>query len=276
MKLGMNIQHPTFNIQRRIAAPRGTIGCWMLNVECWMFLALIFSAMTAFAQVDTNDLPALAPARSELPPTFFERRELTPAYWSQPCTIIMVGGIVSIVLAGAICILFVPIKPMVLPPETVARQALEKLQNQPEGGKILSEVSQILRRYVSVAFELPAAELTTAEFCTALAANEQIGTEAATSISSFLRECDERKFSPAVRSSAFTRPGPPEGGTPNLLPPINTATRALELIALAESRCLRSAPVPGAAMSQAQEAAANQQTQPSSDVAASGDGRTPR
>jgi hypothetical protein len=228
---------------------------------------LLLTALPLSAQTATNELSTLVPAYGEIPPTFWEQHE-TP---------ILVGGFAFLAIAFLFLrVMLRPEKPVILPPEVLARQALAKLQRQPEDGKALSEVSQILRRYISVAFELPAAELTTAEFCTALAANEQIGTEAATSISSFLRECDERKFSPAVRSSTFTRPGPPEGGTPNLLPPINTSTRALELISLAEAHRLRAAPVPGAANSQAQEAAANQQTQQSSDTAASGDGRAPQ
>jgi hypothetical protein len=186
----------------------------------------------------------------------------------------MVGGIVGIVLVAVICILFVPIQPTLRLPEADARSALAELTHQPETGKLLSEISQIMRRYIVAAFELPAAELTTTEFCTALAANEKIGVELAKPFSNFLRECDERKFSPAVWSSAFTRPEPPEGGTPDLLPPTNAAARALELIALAEARRSRSAPVPGAAVSQAQEAVANPQTQPRSDIAASGDGST--
>ena len=84
----------------------------------------------------------------------------------------------------------------------------------------MSEASQILRRYVITAFELPAAELTTTEFCAALAASERIGGELAAAVSSFLRECDERKFSP------------PPAAT------LNAATRALELISLAEQRLL--------------------------------------
>jgi hypothetical protein len=252
MKLGMNIRQPTFNIQRRIAAPRGTIGCSMLNVECWMFFIfiLLLAIPRLFGQAATNELSTLVPAYGEMPPTFWEQHETT----------IIVGSFAML----AVVFLFLramlrPKTPVVLPPEVVARQALAKLQRQPEDGKVLSEVSQILRRYISVAFELPAAELTTAEFCTAIGANEKIGVEIAQTISGFLRECDERKFSssPAVA-------------------PLNAVARALELVASAEARPSRSAPVPGAAMSPMQNAPANQQTPNSPDVAASGDGRAPR
>ena len=182
-----------------------------------MFLFFSFGDSRAFSQTATNALPALSPAYGELPPTFLERSELTPAYWSQPCTVIMVGGIVGIVLAAVTGILFMPIQTTVRPSEADARSALAKLTHQPEDGKLLSEVSQILRRYVAAAFELPSGEMTTVEFSAAIAGNEKIGAELAQTISSFLRECDERKFSP-VNSSA----------------PLNAATRALELISLAE------------------------------------------
>ncbi len=61
-----------------------------------------------------------------------------------------------------------------MPPEMVAREALAKLRCQTEDGKVLSEVSQILRRYFSTAFQFPPGELTTAEFSVALACNDKI------------------------------------------------------------------------------------------------------
>ena len=99
----------------------------------------------------------------------------------------------------------------------VAREALAKLQRQPEDGNVLSQISQILRRYVGAAFQFPSGEATTAEFSAALAGSEKIGAELAQTISSFLHECDERKFSPA-----------------NPTAPLNAATRALEIISLVE------------------------------------------
>ena len=112
-----------------------------------------------------------------------------------------------------------PESPKLLPPETVARQSLAKLQSQPEDGKLLSEVSQILRRYVSTAFALLPGEMTTAEFCTALVGHEKIGAELAQAISNLLRECDAQKFSSSPAGTS-----------------LNAATRALELIAGAEKQ----------------------------------------
>ncbi len=211
---------------------------------------LFFSTLTGFAQTDPNALPALAPAYGELPPTFWEQHQTT------------------VIIASFAFLAFVfwfvktrlrPDSPKILPPETVARQALAKLQGQPEDGIILSAVSQILRHYFSAALGLPATEMTTTELCAALTAHEKIGMELAQMISSFLRVCDQDKFSSKI-----------------VAPPMNAVDRALELVALAEISRSRSAPVPGAATSKIQNAPAKQPPDISSDVAASGDGRTPK
>lgn len=169
------------------------------------FLYLPLAASAA----DTNALPALAPAYGELPPMF----------WEQHKTAIIIGGFAF--LAFTFLFLKVMLRPeskAVLPPEVLAREALAKLLRQPEDGKRLSEVSQILRRYVAAAFEFPPDEMTTAEFCAALAADGKIGTEVANSIASFLCKCDEQKFSPVPAAV-----------------PLNAPARALELIDRAEA-----------------------------------------
>lgn len=188
------------------------------HVQCsvFAFAVILFIKPRLYAQGSTNAFPALAPPYREIPPTF----------WEQQGTTILVGGVALIALAVLILWKLFQSKPAVnLPPEIVAREALAKLLHRPEVGKYLSEVSQILRRYVIAAFGLPTAELTTTEFCAALVGSEKIGAALAQAISTFLRECDELKFSP-VSSTA----------------PFNAATRALELISLAEKRRL---PAPG-------------------------------
>lgn len=169
-------------------------------------LLVPFAAIAA----DTNELPALAPAYGEIPPPFWEQHE----------TAIIVGSFAF--LAFAFLFLWMMLRPkaaVILPPEFLARQALAKLQPQPETGKLLSEVSQILRHYLIAAFELPAGEPTTAEFCTSIATHEKIGTALAKSISNFLHECDQVKFSTSPATV-----------------PLNAAARALELVSLAENR----------------------------------------
>jgi len=175
-----------------------------------MFLFLLFPALTGFAQTDINTPPTLAPAYGEMPPTFLEQHQMTV--------------IITCFAFLAFVFLFVktmlrPESPKILPPETVVRQALAKFQREPENGNILSAVSQILRRYLSESFNLPDQELTTSEFCAAIEANQQMGVDLAQAISSFLHECDERKFS----------------ATP-FAAPFNAVASALDLISLAEKR----------------------------------------
>jgi hypothetical protein len=180
-----------------------------------MFLLLTASALSLSAQPAADALPALAPAYGEIPPTF----------WEQHGSAMLIVGFVIVVLAALlIWRLFQPKPPVVLPPEVLAREALDRLQSQPEDGKTLSEVSQILRHYIGTAFELPNGELTTAEFCAVIAGNEPMGAELVQTIASFLRECDVRKFSPA-----------------NAAAPLNAVPRALELVSLVEQRRTESA-----------------------------------
>jgi hypothetical protein len=152
----------------------------------------------------------LAPAYGEIPPTF----------WEQHGTTIIVASLMFVVLVALlIWKLLQPKPPVVIPPEVRARQALAKLQGQPEDGKLLSEVSQILRHYVAAVFDLPGGELTTTEFLTALARHEKIPIDLSETVCGFLRECDVRKFSPA-----------------NAVAPLNAVARALKFISLAEQR----------------------------------------
>jgi hypothetical protein len=191
-----------------------------------MFCLLPVAAFAA----DIITLPALAPAYGELPPTLWERYQ----------SVIIVTGLA--LLAMAFLILWMVLRPKTqvgLPPEAVARRALAKLSGQPEDGKLLSDVSQILRRYVCAAFELPDNEMTTAEFTARLAANEKIGAELAQMISDFLGICDKDKFSP--KTSA---------------PPLNAVARALALLSFAEKR--QSAPGPGAVTPPTPVASVNQ------------------
>jgi hypothetical protein len=158
---------------------------------------------------DTNLLPPLVPAYGELPPTFWEQHRAT----------IFLGGFV--LLAFGFLVLRFRLKPetrVSLPPEAVARQALERLQGRPEDGQVLSEASQILRRYFIAAFGLPSREMTTAEFCAALATDDKIGGELAQSVSKLLAVCDQDKFSPK-----------------SIVPPVNAVSRVRELISRSEA-----------------------------------------
>ena len=187
----------------------------------FFFASILFLPFAAIA-ADTNALSALIPAYGEILPTF----------WEQNGTVVIIDVIVFLAVAAAVVWeIFRPKHAPVLPPEKIAREALTRLQAQPEDGKLLSAVSQILRRYVGDAFGFPGGEMTTAEFCTTISCYDKIGTELAGTIASFLRECDVRKFS--LKNSAT---------------PVNAVIRALEIIADAEKYSGQNAFLPNSAL----------------------------
>jgi hypothetical protein len=159
-----------------------------------------------------DDIPPLPPPHAEIPATF----------WDQFSGWVILAGVLMVALVGAaIWFLTRPKPPVVVPPEVQARKALEPLRQQPEDGALLSRVSQLLRHYVASAFDLPPGELTTAEFCGAIAGHPVIGPELSAALSAFLRLCDQDKFSP---------PAP--------VPPLSAVAQALKLIDQAQARRL--------------------------------------
>lgn len=161
-----------------------------------MFLLLGSARLRISAQ--TDDLSTLAPAYGELPPTFFEQHQI----------LILIGICGTLALATLAVWKLLQPKPMfVSSPETVAREALLKLQGQPEDGKVLSEVSQVLRRYLGSVFQMPGAELTTSECHSVLLLKDKIELPLRESIYNFLRECDARKFSLADETAPFNSVG---------------------------------------------------------------------
>ncbi|HEX9047898.1 MAG TPA: hypothetical protein VF988_12815, partial [Verrucomicrobiae bacterium] len=218
-------------VQPRVASPRATLGMrpnhdqpqrgcilplfFSINFNfrkafgLAAFGAFLFMAFCVHAQ-STNALPPLAPAAPEIPPTFWERQTTT----FERHGFAMMAGF-AVVLVAIVWGLWLALrtKPQLeLPAETVARRALEKLRGKPEDGPLLSEVSQSLRHYVASVLQLPAGELATAELVAALAHQTRFDRDLAGEISSFLQECDRRKFSPTAN---------PE--------PLGAVSRALEL-----------------------------------------------
>ena len=186
---------------------------WSQRDQFHLIAAIAAMLSVTARAADTNALPALIPAYGEIPPTF----------WEQNGTVVIIDVIVFLAVAVAVAWeIFRPKPAPVLPPEKTAREALAKLQNQPEDGKLLSEVSQIVRRYVGAVFGFHGGEMTTAEFCAAISRHEKIGTELSGAIAGFLREYDVRKFSPA-----------------NPVTPVNAVQRALEIVARVENETHR-------------------------------------
>ena len=149
--------------------------------------------------------------------------ELPASFWEQYGAWTFLAAVVLLAMASFLVWWWLrPKPPVVVPIEVRARQELAVLQQRNEDGKTLSQVSRVLRRYVVAAFELPADELVTSEFCRVLANHEKIGTELAAAVGEFLRRCDEHKFAP-----------------PRSPTPMGAAARALELVELGEARRAR-------------------------------------
>jgi hypothetical protein len=202
----------------------------------WLCLLLI-TAMPLAAATNSDQLDEILVLSSPHP-------ELPPTFWEQYGAWIVLAAVLVVGLAAVVGWLLLRAKPpVVLPVEVQARQELEALRQRGEDGKTLSQVSRVLRRYVAAAFRLPPEELTTAEFCRALADQERTGADLAAAVGEFLRRCDELKFAPSfapVRSV-----GVQASACPDLpLFPQDTlkrelqpgATRALELVELGEAR----------------------------------------
>ena len=168
----------------RIIAPLPWFMCGLLLVG----VAGLPLPARAQAPVDTNEIPKLRPPHPEIPPGF----------WAQHGTVVLILGLVLAALAGLIVWwLTRPKAVIVVPPEAEARAALAGLPVTADEGVKLSRISQILRHYVQRAFELPPNELTTTEFCRALADHPHLGPELAGALGGFLRDTDRRKFAPA-------------------------------------------------------------------------------
>ena len=174
----------------------------------WLLIAT--QALSQTNAPEPEQIPPLHPPRAEIPPGFWEQH----GHW-------VIVGCITLLFGLAIAIYFWarPRPPVIPPPEVIARKSLGALQGRPEDGAVLSEVSQIIRRYVTSAFEMPSGELTTTEFCLAVEQESRIGPELSAALGEFLRRCDERKFAPSTAG-----------------PELKAVVRALELIDIAESR----------------------------------------
>lgn len=181
--------------------------------EAWVVVAIVCLALVAvlpgWAQ-SPGDLPQLRPIRTELPPTFWEQHGFSLGLYA-----------VEIVAFVAFLIwLFTrPVSPVALPIAAQVRAELEQLRRQPGDALVLSKVSQCLRRYFAGAFQLPAGELTTAEFSRALAVREEIGARLVEQTIIFLQHCDAVKFSAAAEMT-----------------PTHAVAEALDIVAQGEAR----------------------------------------
>jgi hypothetical protein len=165
----------------------------LLRRLAWAGVRFLCSSPLIAGAQSTNDIPPLRPPHAEIPPTFWEQHTASVG---------LVGFALLALMGVAIWLTTRPRPPVIILPEVQARGDLESLRKLTEDGRVLSKVSQAVRRYFGAAFALPPGELTTAEFCRAMAANDQVGPELSTTTSDFLRRCDERKFAPNAPPAA--------------------------------------------------------------------------
>ena len=216
----MTVLSPKSKVQSpkhsELSTPR-PLRLWTRDFGLWTVaaaLSLLAPALSlpAAAPISADDIPPLRPAHGEMAPAFWELYGLWVA---------IAGVLLLMLVCGVAWLLSRPKPPVVVPPEVQARQALKPLRQQPEDGALLSRVSQILRHYVTAAFDLPPGELTTAEFCAIIATQSPIGPELSAALTAFLRECDQRKFSQSTPAA-----------------PLSATVQALKLIDQAQTRRL--------------------------------------
>ena len=155
------------------------------------FAQFSFCVMATFfaaaAHAITEAAPKLQPPHDELGPTFWEARGM----------ILVLGNVAFFVALFLVYLLLRhPRKAAVISPYVVARRALEERRERPEDPQLLMEVSRILRRYATVVYVLPPDEFTTRELKFELDARPSADPRLAGELIGFLRQCDERKFSP--------------------------------------------------------------------------------
>jgi hypothetical protein len=179
--------------------------------------AILFAAVAAclvsVSLAGEPKLPDLLPARGELPPTYWELHGLVIVGLSAAGVAVL--GLLAFWISR-------PRPPVSVPPDVVARRALEALRGQPEDGVLLMRVSAILRHYLVQACRFPAGERTTTELCQELQLRADLDGGLLEAIAIFLRRCDERKFAPT----------PPPAAAP-------VVDNALDLVAKIESRSRR-------------------------------------
>ncbi len=198
---------------KRLEPPHaGCYGWHWFSKPLWLGCAGLGLVLAANVMLGAEDerIPPLRPAREELQASFWEQH----GWW------VVLGGLVALgLLVFLINWLRRPRLQPVTPPQLAARRALEALRGRTEDSALVGEVSQVLRRYLYFALDLPPEELTTTELDGMLQSSRLNNPDLGKSAADFLRWCDERKFAPAsnlaakaAEDSRSSSPQPPRLG----------------------------------------------------------------
>ncbi len=186
------------------------------KLEIWAGELGIFACLF----LTTDNVDAAGSQEDRIPPLQPPRGPLPPDFWEQYGVWVLAGGVFALLLAGlGLWLILRPKPPVIIPPQEEARSALTALRELPETGGVLSRISQVLRHYFGAAFSLAKGEMTTAEFCRAIDDAPEPEPQLKGKVKAFLRECDERKFSPGQGTA-----------------PMGAAAQALNLVAEGEAR----------------------------------------
>jgi hypothetical protein len=101
-------------------------------------------------------------------------------------------------------------RPVRLPPDQWALQELDaiaakRLPEAGQGERFHTLISDVIRRYVDLRYDLRAPKQTTPEFLKSLAEDSSLPPEKQAKLSEFLRRCDIAKFAPVVASVEESR-----------------------------------------------------------------------
>jgi len=145
--------------------------------------------MKTWLMLAAAEIPELLPMREEIPPTFIEKH----GWWP------VMGMAAAVIVVALIATLLLRRKKVVetIPPDAIARRALEALRGRAEDTVLVQEVFRIVRRYVIGVFIPARDELTTDELVRLLQNDARVKSETRTALAEFLKYCDVQKFAPA-------------------------------------------------------------------------------
>ncbi|MEI7728691.1 MAG: hypothetical protein WCO56_03935 [Verrucomicrobiota bacterium] len=141
-----------------------------------------------------STLPDLRPIEELLPPTI----------WEQYGGAILLVGLLSLLVLATVVWWCRGTRSVVTPsPADIAREALRKLEFEPDGSALAGSVLQTLRHYLPAVIPmLPRGELTADEIAGQLSQQSSLTVELKDDITALLRQCERRQFDARNRATS--------------------------------------------------------------------------